>query len=68
VGWHRHVGGGTPGINFAWTNGHDKPPYLYHDLNVAGMKAHAELHDEFGATARHTGGFSNRLGVDFVQA
>ena len=51
------VGGGTSGISFAWTNAHKKPPKPYHDLNVAGMKAHAALADEFGATPwRHGGG------------
>jgi glycine/D-amino acid oxidase-like deaminating enzyme len=51
------VGGGTSGISFAWTNAHKKPPKPYHDLNVAGMKAHAALADELGATPwRHGGG------------
>jgi glycine/D-amino acid oxidase-like deaminating enzyme len=44
------VGGGTSGISFAWTNSHNKPPRAYHDLNVAGMRAHAGLREEFGAT------------------
>src|SRR5438309_11326285 len=39
------IGGGTSGISFAWTNAHEKPPKPYHDLNVAGMKAHAALAD-----------------------
>jgi glycine/D-amino acid oxidase-like deaminating enzyme len=51
------IGGGTSGISFAWTNAHQKPPRPYHDLNVAGMKAHAALRDEFGATPWwHSGG------------
>jgi glycine/D-amino acid oxidase-like deaminating enzyme len=51
------VGGGTSGISFAWTNANKKPPKPYHDLNVAGMKAHGALADEFGATPwRHGGG------------
>jgi glycine/D-amino acid oxidase-like deaminating enzyme len=51
------VGGGTSGISFAWTNANKKPPKPYHDLNVAGMKAHRALADEFGATPwRHGGG------------
>src|SRR5437660_2441804 len=51
------IGGGTSGISFAWTNAHKKPPKPYHDLNVAGMKAHAALADEFGATPWwHSGG------------
>src|ERR1700736_7078091 len=43
------IGGGTSGISFAWTNANKKPPKPYHDLNVAGMKAHAALPNEFGA-------------------
>ncbi len=52
------VGGGTSGISFAWTNAHNKPPRPYHDLNVAGMKAHAALREEFGATPWWHGGGS----------
>lgn len=52
------VGGGTSGISFAWTNAHNKPPRPYHDLNVAGMKAHAALRDEFGTTPWWHGGGS----------
>jgi glycine/D-amino acid oxidase-like deaminating enzyme len=52
------VGGGTSGISFAWTNAHRKPPKPYHDLNVAGMKAHAALREEFGATPWWHGGGS----------
>jgi len=51
------IGGGTSGTSFAWTNAHKKPPKPYHDLNVAGMKAHAALADEFGGTPWwHDGG------------
>ena len=52
------IGGGTSGISFAWTNAHQKPPRAYHDLNVGGMKAHAALRDEFGATPWWHGGGS----------
>src|SRR5438132_1333478 len=52
------IGGGTSGCSFAWTNGHKKPPRPYHDLNVGGMKAHAALKDEFGATPWWHGGGS----------
>ncbi|HTV89968.1 MAG TPA: FAD-binding oxidoreductase [Stellaceae bacterium] len=52
------VGGGTSGTSFAWTNAHKKPPRAYHELNVAGMKAHAALADEFGATPWWHGGGS----------
>ena len=41
------VGGGTSATSFAWTNSHSKEPRAYHDLNVAGMKAHAALAEEF---------------------
>ena len=52
------IGGGTSGTSFAWTNSNKKPPRAYHDLNVAGMKAHAALADEFGATLWWHGGGS----------
>ena len=52
------IGGGTSGISFAWTNANKKPPKPYHDLNVCGMKAHAALADEFGATPWWHGGGS----------
>ena len=52
------IGGGTSGISFAWTNAHRKPPLAYHNLNVGGMKAHAALRDEFGATPWWHGGGS----------
>lgn len=50
------VGGGTSGISFAWTNSSNKTPRAYHDLNVAGMRAHAALKDEFAATPWWHGG------------
>jgi glycine/D-amino acid oxidase-like deaminating enzyme len=50
------VGGGTSGNSFAWTNSSNKSPRPYHDLNVAGMRAHAALKDEFGATPWWHGG------------
>lgn len=50
------VGGGASGISFAWTNSVNKEPRAYHDLNVAGMRAHAALKDEFGATPWWHGG------------
>jgi glycine/D-amino acid oxidase-like deaminating enzyme len=52
------VGGGTSGISFAWTNANKKPPKPYHDLNVAGMKAHMAFADEFGAAPWWHGGGS----------
>jgi glycine/D-amino acid oxidase-like deaminating enzyme len=50
------VGTGTSGRSFAWTNSNGKTPRAYHDLNVAGMQAHAALVDEFGATPWWHGG------------
>ena len=52
------VGAGTSGISFAWTNAHKKSPKPYHNLNVAGVKAHAALAAEFGATPWWHGGGS----------
>ncbi len=52
------VGGGTSGVSFAWTNSNNKPPRAYHDLNVAGMRAHAALAEEFGDTPWWHGGGS----------
>jgi glycine/D-amino acid oxidase-like deaminating enzyme len=52
------IGGGTSGSSFAWTNAHKKPPKPYHDLNVAGMRAHAALAHEFGAAPWWHGGGS----------
>src|SRR2546430_11003253 len=52
------VGGGTSGVSFAWTNANNKPPRAYHDLNVAGMRAHAALRDEVGETPGWHGGGS----------
>jgi glycine/D-amino acid oxidase-like deaminating enzyme len=62
------VGGGTSGISFAWTNANKKPPKAYHDLNVAGMKAHAALADEFGATPWWHGGGSLEWEVEADRA
>jgi glycine/D-amino acid oxidase-like deaminating enzyme len=50
------IGGGTSGCSFAWTNSSEKTPRAYHDLNVAGMKAHAALAEELGATPWWHGG------------
>jgi glycine/D-amino acid oxidase-like deaminating enzyme len=52
------IGQGTSGRSFAWTNSNEKTPRLYHDLNVAGMQAHAALRDEFGALPWWHGGGS----------
>ncbi|HEX9247285.1 MAG TPA: FAD-binding oxidoreductase [bacterium] len=58
------VGGGTSGVSFAWTNANNKPPRAYHDLNVAGMRAHAALRDEFGETPWWHGGGSVEWAID----
>jgi glycine/D-amino acid oxidase-like deaminating enzyme len=51
------VGGGTSGASFAWTNSNNKVPRSYFDLNVAGMRAHAALAEEFaGIPWWHGGG------------
>src|SRR3984885_3930619 len=51
------VGAGTSGMSFAWINSNGKPPRPYHDLNVAGLRAHFALRDEFAATPwLHEGG------------
>jgi glycine/D-amino acid oxidase-like deaminating enzyme len=51
------VGAGTSGISFAWINSNGKPPRAYHDLNVAGLRAHYALREEFPATPwLHEGG------------
>jgi len=63
------VGGGTSGTSFAWTNANNKPPRPYHDLNVAGMRAHAALQEEFGSTPWwHGGGSIEWGGSDVEQA
>lgn len=36
-------GRGTSGTTFAWVNSYNKQPRAYHDLNVAGIKAHVDL-------------------------
>ncbi len=43
------VGGGTSGTSFSWFNSNNKTPRPYHDLNVAGMKAHIDLKEELGS-------------------
>ncbi|GAA3732744.1 glycine/D-amino acid oxidase-like deaminating enzyme [Spinactinospora alkalitolerans] len=37
-------GAGTSGTSFAWVNSHAKEPDSYHGLNLAGVRAHHELH------------------------
>lgn len=52
------IGGGTSGTSFAWTNANNKLPRPYHELNVAGMRAHAALEEEFGSIPWWHGGGS----------
>jgi glycine/D-amino acid oxidase-like deaminating enzyme len=52
----KRVGGGTSGASFAWVNSRHKRPRTYHDLNVAGMKAHRVVGEEFGAAPWWHGG------------
>jgi glycine/D-amino acid oxidase-like deaminating enzyme len=40
----RGPGEGSSGTTFAWVNSHNKEPRAYHNLNVAGIQAHFELH------------------------
>jgi glycine/D-amino acid oxidase-like deaminating enzyme len=44
----RGPGAGSSGTTFAWVNAHDKTPRTYHELNVAGIQAHLELHARAG--------------------
>ncbi|MBX9387556.1 NAD(P)/FAD-dependent oxidoreductase [Streptomonospora nanhaiensis] len=39
-------GAGTSSTSFAWVNSHAKEPLSYHDLNLAGVRAHHALHAE----------------------
>lgn len=50
-------GGGTSGASFAWINSFNKTPREYHDLNTAGIEAHAALARELGGGAwlKHDG-------------
>ncbi|HLW47916.1 MAG TPA: FAD-dependent oxidoreductase [bacterium] len=49
-------GSGTSAASLAWVNANNKTPRAYHDLNVAGMRAHAALRSEFGAAPWWHGG------------
>jgi glycine/D-amino acid oxidase-like deaminating enzyme len=53
----KRVGAGTSGASFAWVNSPHKLPRAYHNLNVAGMRAHTAVREEFGgAPWWHSGG------------
>ncbi len=52
----KRVGAGTSGASFAWVNSRHKRPRAYHNLNVAGMRAHAVVRQEFGAAPWWHGG------------
>src|SRR6266567_7307234 len=63
------VGAATSGRSFAWTNSNEKTPRPYHDLNVAGMRAHAALRDEFGSIPWwHDGGSVDWFATDEPRA
>lgn len=50
-------GSGSSGLSFAWPNSQNKHPRAYHDLNVAGIDAHAALLEEWkGARWSHPDG------------
>lgn len=49
-------GSGTSTVSFAMTNASRKTPREYFELNLAGMRAHAALRAEFGATPWWHGG------------
>ena len=38
-----YVGAGASGTTFAWVNSNGKTPESYHELNVAGLRAHRLL-------------------------
>jgi glycine/D-amino acid oxidase-like deaminating enzyme len=57
-------GAGTTGSSFAWLNARHKPPRAYHDLNIAGMAAHAALRVELGAAPWWHGGGAMAWPVD----
>ena len=42
------IAGGASAASFAWTNATGKRPQSYFALNVAGMRAHLDLGQEFG--------------------
>jgi glycine/D-amino acid oxidase-like deaminating enzyme len=49
-------GSGTTSTSFAWVNANNKLPRDYFELNVAGMREHARLHDEIGGGWLHSSG------------
>jgi glycine/D-amino acid oxidase-like deaminating enzyme len=61
-------GTGVSGTSYAWTNANDKPPRAYHDLNAGGIKAHARLRDELGASHWWHGGGSIEWDTEARQA
>ncbi len=61
------VGGGTSSCTFAWTNANEKTPRAYYELNLAGVRAHAALTEEFGCTPWWHPGGSVEWPVDAVK-
>jgi glycine/D-amino acid oxidase-like deaminating enzyme len=56
-------GGGTSATSFAWVNANNKAPRAYHELNGEGMRAHAALCAEFGASPWWHGGGNLFIGA-----
>ncbi|ONI81273.1 FAD-dependent oxidoreductase [Actinosynnema sp. ALI-1.44] len=59
-------GGGTSGATFSWVNSCGKQPRAYHDLNVAGMRAHRET----GGDWFHDGGnleWADDTGIEWLR-
>ncbi|MQA08172.1 MAG: FAD-dependent oxidoreductase [Pseudonocardiaceae bacterium] len=50
-------GAGTSGKTFSWLNSNEKRPREYYELNLAGLRAHLRLREEFERTPwLHSGG------------
>jgi glycine/D-amino acid oxidase-like deaminating enzyme len=49
-------GSGTTSTSFAWVNANNKLPREYFELNLAGMREHERLRDEFGGGWLHPTG------------
>ena len=49
-------GSGTTSTSFAWVNANNKLPREYFELNMAGMREHERLRDDFGGGWLHSYG------------
>ncbi|WP_018182817.1 NAD(P)/FAD-dependent oxidoreductase [Kaistia granuli] len=63
-----HIGAGTSGTSFAWTNSNEKTPHNYQQLNVFGLRAHRALENEFGARPWYHGGGAVEWRTDAKEA